>query len=227
MNEAVPTSEAPLVVCDANVFYSIVLTDLLLSLSVAELLRPRWTAQIHEEWMRNLLADRPELERARIERRRDMMDRAIDDCLITEYESLIPTLQLPDADDRPVLAAAIHSRAQIILTSNLRDFPATALAPHGLVAQGPDEFLTQLVQQHPAEVQAVIEEMRGAQNAPARIAGGVAAKAGTAKPPAIRRPLAHSVRGLNPLPFLTWFSSRAARAERIPARSASPIPASR
>ena len=155
MSEPVPASEAPLVVCDANVFYSIVLTDLLLSLSVAELLRPRWTAHIHEEWMRNLLADRPELERAKIERRRDMMDRAIDDCLITGYEPLIPTLQLPDADDRHVLAAAIHSQAQVILTSNLRDFPATALAPHGIVAQGPDEFLTQLVEQHPAEVQTV------------------------------------------------------------------------
>jgi hypothetical protein len=227
MSEPVPTSEAPLVVCDANVFYSIVLTDLLLSLSVAELLRPRWTMQIHEEWMRNLLADRPELERARIERRRDMMDRAIDDCLITGYEPLIPTLQLPDADDRHVLAAAIHAQSNVILTSNLRDFPATALAPRGLVAQSPDEFLTQLVEQHPAEVQAVIEEMRGAQNTPARISGGVAAKAGAAKPPAICRALAHAVRGVNTLPFLTWFSSRAARAERIRVRSVSPIRASR
>jgi predicted nucleic acid-binding protein len=166
MSDLVPASEVPLVVCDANVFYSIVLTDLLLSLSVAELLRPRWTAQIHEEWMRNLLVDRPELERAKIERRRDMMDRAIDDCLITGYESLIPTLQLPDADDCHVLAAAIHSQAQIILTSNLRDFPATVLAPYSIVAQGPDEFLTQLVEQHPTEVQSVIAEMRARKTRP-------------------------------------------------------------
>lgn len=166
MSDPVSASEVPLVVCDANVFYSIVLTDLLLSLSVAELLRPRWTAQIHEEWMRNLLADRPELERAKIERRRDMMDRAIDDCLITGYEPLIPTLQLPDTDDRHVLAAAIHAQANVILTSNLRDFPATALAPYGIVAQGPDEFLTQLVEQHPTEVQSVIEEMRARKTRP-------------------------------------------------------------
>ncbi len=92
MSDPVPASKAPLVVCDANGFYSIVLTDLLLSLSIAELLRPRWTAQIHEEWMRNLLADRPELERAKVECRRDMMDRAIDDCLVIGYEPLIPTL---------------------------------------------------------------------------------------------------------------------------------------
>jgi hypothetical protein len=120
MSDPQPLPECPLVVCDANVLYSIVLTDLLLSLGVTELLRPRWTTQIHEEWMRNLLADRPELDPAKIERRRDQMDAALDDCLITGYEALIPTLQLPDADDRHVLAAAIHAQADVLLTSNLR-----------------------------------------------------------------------------------------------------------
>jgi hypothetical protein len=166
MSDPRPLPECPLVVCDANVLYSIVLTDLLLSLGVAELLRPRWTTQIHEEWMRNLLADRPELDPAKIERRRDQMDAALDDCLITGYETLIPTLQLPDADDRHVLAAAIHAQADVILTSNLRDFPPTVLAPHGLVRQAPDEFLAWLVEQHPAEVQAVIEEMRARKTRP-------------------------------------------------------------
>lgn len=166
MSEPGQLPECPLVVCDANVLYSIVMTDLLLSLGVAELLRPRWTTQIHEEWMRNLLADRPELDPAKIERRREMMDVALDDCLITDYEALIPTSQLPDADDRHVLAAAIHAQADVILTSNLRDFPAAALAPHDLVAQRPDEFLTRLVEQHPAAVQAVIAEMRARKTRP-------------------------------------------------------------
>lgn len=166
MNDLVQLPDCPLVVCDANVLYSIVMTDLLLSLGVAELLRPRWTAQIHEEWMRNLLADRPELDPAKIERRRDLMDAALDDCLITGYEALIPTLQLPDADDRHVLAAAIHAQADVILTSNLRDFPATALAPYGLVGQSPDAFLTRLVEQHPAEVQAVVKEMQSRKTRP-------------------------------------------------------------
>jgi hypothetical protein len=147
MNDLVPLPECPLVVCDANVFYFIVMTDLLLSLGDVELLCPRWTAQIHEEWMRSLLADRSEPDLTKIERRRDQMDAVLDDCLITGYEALIPTLQLPDADDRHVLAAAIHAEADVILTSNLRDFPPTVLAPHGLVRQAPDEFLTRLVEQ--------------------------------------------------------------------------------
>jgi hypothetical protein len=59
MSDAAGTRDYPIIVCDANAFYSIVTTDLILSLGVAELFRPRWTNQIHDEWMRNLLANRP------------------------------------------------------------------------------------------------------------------------------------------------------------------------
>ena len=166
MSEELHALERPLVVCDANVFYSIVLTDLLLSLGVAGLFRPRWTEQIHAEWMRNLQANNPTLEPANIERRRALMDAAIEDCLITGYELLIPTLHLPDADDRHVFAAAIHVQAQVIVTYNLRDFPATTLAPHNLTAQHPDEFLTALIGQEPAAVLAVLEEMRARKTRP-------------------------------------------------------------
>ncbi len=166
MSEELGALEVPLVVCDANVFYSIVLTDLLLSLGVAGLFRPRWTAHIHAEWMRNLQANNPALEPAKIERRRALMDAAIEDCLITGYEPLIPTLQLPDANDRHVLAAAIHAQAQVIVTYNLRDFPAATLAPHNLTAQHPDEFLTALTGQEPAAVVAVLEEMRARKTRP-------------------------------------------------------------
>ena len=51
------------------------------------------------------------------------------DCLVTGYEPLIPTLALPDPDDRHVLAAAIHGGAGLIVTFNLGDFPASVLGP--------------------------------------------------------------------------------------------------
>jgi hypothetical protein len=59
---------------------------------VAELFQPRWTQQIHHEWMRNLLANRPDLDLAKLERRRKQMDKAIDDCLIERYAYLIPAV---------------------------------------------------------------------------------------------------------------------------------------
>jgi hypothetical protein len=103
MREVARATDSPLVVCDANVFYSIVTTDLILSLGVAELFRPRWTQQIHHEWMRHLLANRPDLDPARIARRRQQMDTAIEDCLSEGYEYRIPELHLPDTNDCHVL----------------------------------------------------------------------------------------------------------------------------
>ena len=69
------------------------------------------------------------------------MNAHVRDCLVTGYESLIPALTLPDPDDRHVLAAAIRAGADLIVTFNLKDFPAGALAPYGIKARHPDEFL--------------------------------------------------------------------------------------
>ena len=165
MNDAFPT--CPLALCDANVFYSVVLTDVLLSLGVAGLFRPRWTEQIHEEWMRNLQHNRPELEWAKIERRRAFMDISIEDCLVPGYEKIIPTLQLPDANDRHVLAAAIQAEASLILTFNLRDFPASILSSYQVNAIHPDEFLKNLLEQEPESVYETLEKMRERKTRPA------------------------------------------------------------
>ena len=176
MSEAVRTPDAPLVVCDASVFYSIVMTDLLLSLGVAELIRPRWTQQIHDEWMRNLRTNRPDLDPAKIERRRQQMDAAIDDCLIAGYEAFIPQLSLPDPDDQHVLAAAIHGQASVILTYNRRHFPRRVVAPYGISAQHPDDFLLSLAQQFSTGVQETLEEMRARKTRPALSQAQILAK---------------------------------------------------
>lgn len=166
MSDAAGTTDDPIVICDANLFYSIVTTDLLLSLGVAELFRPRWTNQIHNEWMRSLLANRPDLDPAKIARRRRQMDEAIDDCLVEGYEYLIPELNLPDHDDCHVLAAAIHAQAQVILTYNHRHFPRRALAPYGITARHPDDFLAALVKRFSQVVCETLEEMRARKTRP-------------------------------------------------------------
>lgn len=112
-----------LAVLDASVLYSVPLTDLFIRLCIAGLYRAIWSDGIHQEWTATLLKNRPDLDRAALERRRDAMNRALPDAAITGYEPLISGLELPDADDRHVLAAAIRARAALIVTHNLKDFP--------------------------------------------------------------------------------------------------------
>ncbi len=85
------------------------------------------------------------MSRERLERTRDLMNEHILDSLVIGYEKLIPTLVLPDENDRHVLAAAIHSRANVIVTFNLKDFPASALSKYSIRAQHPDEFVLNLL----------------------------------------------------------------------------------
>ena len=139
----------PVILCDANILYSILMTDLILSLGEAGLFRPRWTIEIHEEWIRNVLEDQPERTREDLERRRAFMDQAIDHDLIEGYQRHIANLNLPDPDDRHVLAAAIEGGAEIVLTYNLRDFPAAILTAYGISALHPDEFLCQQMAAEP------------------------------------------------------------------------------
>ena len=96
------------VVYDACVLYPAPLRDLLLQLALSDLFRGHWTKDIHAEWMRNVAADRPDLTPDQLERTRELMDAHVRDCFIEGYEGLIPSLDLPDKNDRYVLAAAIQ-----------------------------------------------------------------------------------------------------------------------
>jgi len=127
---------------DACVLYPAPLRDLLVSLACDGLYHARWTARIQEEWVRSLLRQRSDLPEARLRRTCELMTLAVPDCLVEGWERIEPALtQLPDASDRHVLAAAICGHADAIVTFNLTDFPATALAPFRIEAQHPDEFL--------------------------------------------------------------------------------------
>jgi len=109
--------------------------------ATAGLFRARWTNEIHDEWIRNVLKNRPDLAPGTLERTRTNMDHAVMDCLVDRYQSLVGALTLPDAADRHVLAAAIHCSADAIITANLKHFPKAELAKYEIEAQHPDEFL--------------------------------------------------------------------------------------
>lgn len=145
------------VVYDACVLYPAPLRDFLMWLGLSGRFRARWTAQIHDEWKRNLQQNRPDLTPEQLERTSALMDRAIPDALVTGYEHLIAGLSLPDPDDRHVLAAAIRCGAGVIVTFNEKDFPEEALAPFGIEAQHPDVFAENLFDLDQA---AVIEAAR-------------------------------------------------------------------
>jgi hypothetical protein len=79
--------------------------------------------------------------------------------LIVEYEHLIPTLSLPDENDRHVLTAAIKSKVSVIVTFNLSDFPRQGLEPYGTEAQHPYAFLCNLFDEEPAAFLEALREM--------------------------------------------------------------------
>lgn len=147
---------------DANVLYSAVLRDLLMRLALTDLYRAKWSDDIHDEWIRSLLERRPDLDREGPERTRDLMDVHVRGCLVTGYEDLIPSLRLPDPDDRHVLAAAIVSHADVIVTFNLGDFPADAVEPYGMEAQHPDEFIAHLVDRDETAVMEAVRQQLAA-----------------------------------------------------------------
>ncbi len=82
------------------------------------------------------------------------MDHHAPDAVVAGYEHLIAGLRLPDPNDRHVLAAAIQGRADVIVTTNLVDFPPEALEPYRIEAQHPDEFLLHLLDLAPGMVTA-------------------------------------------------------------------------
>lgn len=150
---------------DACVLYPAPLRDLLMHLAGTGLFRGRWTAEINTEWMNAVLRDRPDLA-GRLDRTRTLMEEAVPDALIGGYEGLIQSLELPDPGDRHVLAAAIVGRVDVIVTRNLRDFPAATLAPFCIEAQHPDVFVRHALELDEAASLDAVRRLRAALRAP-------------------------------------------------------------
>jgi len=147
---------------DANVLYPAELRSFLMYLALTGLFRARWSNAVHEEWISNLLRNRPDLTRQKLERTRQWMDKAALDALVEDYEDLIPSLSLPDENDRHVLAAAIRGGAKVIVTKNLKDFPVEVLQKYKIAAQHPDKFILNLIDLAPNLVLQSAEEHRQA-----------------------------------------------------------------
>lgn len=130
-----------IVVYDANALYPNAQRDLLLRVAARGLVQAKWTEQILDEMLTARRRKDPGLDQAKLKLLRARMNGAVADCLVTGYEPLIEGLKLPDPDDRHVLAAAIKSAAQVIVTTNLKHFPAANLEQWNIEAKSPDDFL--------------------------------------------------------------------------------------
>jgi predicted nucleic acid-binding protein len=130
-------------VLDTNVIYPIEIRDLLFWFAHYELYTPKWSVHIFDEWKEVMARNGvPEDE---ILKRVEKANRAFPDALVKNYESLIDSLDLPDPKDRHVLAAAIKTNANLIVTNNLKDFPVDILESYGMSAKSVDDFLTDII----------------------------------------------------------------------------------
>ena len=158
-------------VLDACVLYPAPLRDFLMHLALLDLFRARWTEAIHEEWIRNVLIQRPDLKRDQLLRTKELMNLHTRDSSVEGFENLIETLTLPDANDRHVLTAAIHTKADFIVTFNLRDFPSTALKPYKIEAIHPDKFILSLFEFDEEQVHLAAKRQRQSLKNPPKTQG--------------------------------------------------------
>jgi predicted nucleic acid-binding protein len=156
------------VVYDACVLFPAPLRDLLMQLALTGLFRARWSSMIHDEWTRSVLKVRADLTAEQLSRTRQLMDSHVLDALVTGFEPLIEALELPDPDDRHVLAAAIRCGADAIVTYNLKDFPADALSTYGIEAIHPDSFILSQLDLAPNVVLTAVKQTRARLKNPPR-----------------------------------------------------------
>lgn len=133
-----------IVVVDANVLFPLTLRDTVLRAAASGFFQLRWSKDILDEMERNLVSTGTTTT-DKAARLRAQMERFFPDAMVAAYEPLIEAMR-NDVKDRHVVAAAVKAGAQVITTSNLKDFKPL---PEGLEAQSPDEFLCNLLDLDP------------------------------------------------------------------------------
>jgi predicted nucleic acid-binding protein len=169
-------SHAFVVVYDAAALYPNAQRDLLIRIAQAGLVQAKWTAEILDELARARLRRNPDLDPAKLDRLKALMNDAVADCLIWGYEPLVEGLKLPDPDDRHVLAAAIKAGAQVIVTTNMKDFPAEELAEFNIEPKSPDDFVLDQISIDDRVVFACVQDIANSRSNPPQTAQDILAE---------------------------------------------------
>jgi predicted nucleic acid-binding protein len=162
-----------IVLYDANALYPNAQRDLLIRIARAGLVQAKWTDEILAEMARARLRRNPDLPKERVERLCHLMREAVADCLVTGYEDLVENLKLPDPDDRHVLAAAIRAHAQVIVTANVRHFPAEYLSQFDIEAKLPDDFVLDQLGINDSAVFACLQQIADTRERPPNSVPGI------------------------------------------------------
>jgi predicted nucleic acid-binding protein len=142
---------------DTNVIYPIISRDLLFWFAHYDLYTPKWSSNIFDEW-RDVMIRKGILEKESI-KRTNKANLAFPDACVKNYEGLIVHLNLPDEKDRHVLAAAIKTNANVIVTNNLKDFPQPYLDTFGLKVKSLDDFFTDIIDLNQGKAIEAFKEM--------------------------------------------------------------------
>ena len=134
-------------VLDACVLYPAPIRDVLLSVAAEGCYLPFWSHSIHNEWQRNLLENRKDLNQEQLNNTASIMDRSFRSANVNDFHHLVDSLTLPDAKDSHVLALAIRVEAQFIVTNNLKDFPKENLDQYNIKSITADDFLSEIFKQ--------------------------------------------------------------------------------
>lgn len=143
-------------ILDANCLFSKHGRYLLLAFAVRGVVRARWSRDLLEETAASLAEKGHDDSLEDFDRWRGNEVEVVRDGLVEDYERWIPKVDLPDPDDRHVLAAAIECGATTIVTSNLKDFPEASLTRFGIVAKSPDEFALACINANPVLAAAIV-----------------------------------------------------------------------
>lgn len=140
---------------DTCSLYGGILNDLFLRLAEEGAYRVLWSEQVLLELRRNL-AERVGDEPA--SRRVEAMRRSFPDAAVDGYQHLEKRMPV-DAGDRHVAAAAVHAGAEVIVTANLRHFPAEALSAFAIQPRHPDDFLLDQLDLYPDIVTRCLDDL--------------------------------------------------------------------
>ncbi len=144
-------------VLDTNVIYPVVIRDLLFWFAHYDLFTPKWSNHIFDEW--ESVLRRKGVSKEEAKKRVNKANAAFPDALVHNYAELIKNLTLPDEKDCHVLAAAIKTNADVIVTNNKKDFPEEYLQSFGIKAKTADDFLTDIIDLNSEQAVAAFKEM--------------------------------------------------------------------